>query len=348
MQDIPFFFIIGRPRSGTTMLRLLFEAHPNIIVPPESPFIIVLYKKYGKITNWTSDVITEFVDDLFEVTYFDKWLFDKGALLNELLESKGKSTFQEMVLRIYANYHSLYNKGEIKLIGDKNPLYSLYPHRIHQLFPEARIIHITRDYRDNYLSLTNVNFEIPVVPIVVYRWKYALKKMWHLKKRNPDLIYSLKYEDLVADPELHCRRMYDFLGIEFDPSVLTFYEKKQETEDAYSSDKTIKIVHKSLFNPINTGRMEKWKTEMTARQIKVADHVVGKTAEKAGYQRMYPRINPFLYLWISPSLIYASIMYRLIMIADHLPHGMRNALNKSLGICLKIYWKFNKKKLKPL
>lgn len=348
MQDIPFFFIIGRPRSGTTLLRLLFEAHPNIIVPPESPFIILLYKKYGKITNWTAETITGFVDDLFKVRYFDKWLFNREELLYSLMELKGRCTFQDMVLQVYKNYHSVYKKGGIKMIGDKNPMYSLYPQRIHQLFPQSKIIHITRDYRDNYVSLTNVNFEVPVVPIVIYRWKYALMKMWHLKANNPGLVYSLKYEDLVADPELHCRLMYEFLGIEFDPTVLEFYQKKQEAEKAYAADDTVKQIHKSLFNPISTDRTETWKTEMTKRQIRVADLVVGKTAEKAGYTRMFKGFNPFLYLWISPSLIYASVMYRLIMLGDHLPHGMRNSLNKSLGIFLKLYWKFNKRKVKPL
>ncbi len=348
MQDIPFFFIIGRPRSGTTLLRLLFEAHPNIIVPPESPFIIILYKKYGKITNWTEETIREFTDDLYKVRYFDKWLFKKDELLSSLLQLKGHCSFQDMVLQVYKSYHSVYPKGEIKMIGDKNPMYSLYPHRIHQLFPQSKIIHITRDYRDNYLSLTNVNFEVPIVPIVIYRWKYALKKMWILRKKNPGLVYSLKYEDLAADPETHCRRIYEFLGIEFDPQVLDFYTKKQEAEKAYGTDDTIKTIHKSLFNPISTDRTEKWKSDMTQRQIRVADVVVGKTAEKAGYKRMFDKPNPFLYLWISPSLIYASIMYRLIMLGDHLPHGMRNSLNRTLGIFLKLYWKFNKRKVKPL
>jgi hypothetical protein len=41
-------------------------------------------------------------------------------------------------------------------------------------------------------------------------------------------------------------------------------------------------------------------------------------------------------------------MYRLILLGDHLPHGMRNKLNHALGIFLKVYWKFNKRKIKPL
>ena len=75
------FFIIGRPRSGTTLLRILFEAHPHVIIPPESPFIISLYKKYGKVTSWDEKLIKEFCDDLFRQRYFDKWLIEKEVLL---------------------------------------------------------------------------------------------------------------------------------------------------------------------------------------------------------------------------------------------------------------------------
>lgn len=348
MQDTPFFFIIGRPRSGTTLLRLLFEAHPNLLIPPESPFIIILYKKYGKITDWNEAVINEFIDDLFNTRYFTKWLISREEIYSRLIAVQGENTFQSIVLEVYKAYKSVYPKKEITMIGDKNPMYSLYAHRIHQLFPQSKIIHITRDYRDNYLSLTNVNFEVPIVPIVIYRWKYALKRMWKLKKAHPELIYSVKYEDLVADPEKHCRLMCDFLGIEFDPNVLSFYQKKDEAEKLYAGDEGVNRIHQSLFNPISTDKVNKWQTDMTPRQIKVADLVMGKTAEKAGYQRMYPKANPFLYLWISPSLIYASLMYRMIMLGDHLPHGMRNSLNKTLGIFLKAYWQLNKRKVKQL
>lgn len=348
MQNPPFFFIIGRPRSGTTLLRLLFESHPHLLVPPESPFIIIHYKKYGKITNWTEEIINEFVEDLYKTRYFDKWLINRDDLTEQLYNLKGIRTFQEMVLEVYKCYKSVYPKQDIRMIGDKNPMYSLYPGRIHQLFPDSRIIHITRDYRDNFLSLINVNFEVPIVPIVIYRWKYALRKMWKLKAENPDLIYSIRYEDLVADPEMHTRRLCDFLGIEFDPSVLSFYEKKDEAQALYAGNKDLSKIHKSLFNPISTEKVNKWQTDMTTRQIKIADLVMGKTAEKAGYHRMFQGFNPLLYIWIAPALIYANIMYKLVMLGDHLPYKMRNSLNRFLGIFLKVYWKFNQRKVKPV
>jgi hypothetical protein len=345
---IPLFFIIGRPRSGTTLLRILFEAHPHVLIPPESPFIIGLYKKYAKINYWDEIVIRDFCDDVFRQRYFDKWLIDKEVLVNNLLEGKGKNTFQDMVKKVCLSYISVYDKEEIRMIGDKNPAYSLYAERIHQLFPEAKIIHITRDYRDNYLSLIKVNFEVPIVPLVIYRWKFAYQRMQKLKKKHPQLIYSLKYEDLAAEPEKQFGEICRYIGIEYDPAVLSFYKKKAEVEKTYAGSEEIALVHKSLLNPISTQRTNLWKKDLTERQIRVADLVAGKTAEKAGYQRKYPNFNPGLYLWILPTLIYAAIMYRLILLGDHLPYKWRNSLNRTLGIFLKVYWKINKRNVKPL
>ncbi len=342
------FFIIGRPRSGTTLLRFLFEAHPRVLVPPESPFILNLYRKYRKVTEWDPPTIREFCEDVYRQRYFDKWLTDKEHLFHGLMENQGKATFQTMVRQVCLSYTSVFEKEDIRWIGDKNPGYSLYVHRIHELFPEAKIIHITRDYRDNYLSLTRVNFEVPIVPLVVYRWKFALKRMLKLKKQYPDQIFSIRYEDLVADPEHHFRDICQFLGIPYDPAVLSFYRKKSAVEKAYSDIAEISQVHQSLFNPISTRRTDLWKMEMDPRDIRVADLVAGKMADKAGYKRQYTRGNPGLYLWILPTLIYASVMYRLILLGDRMPYQLRNGLNRFLGIFLKIYWKFNKRKVRPL
>jgi len=348
LRDIPMFFIIGRPRSGTTMLRLLFEAHPNVTIPPESPFILSLFKKYGKVTVWDTAIIKDYCDDVFQQRYFDKWLIDKDELLKHLLEEEGVNTYHNIIKKTCLAYKSVYDKQEIRLIGDKNPGYSLYISRIHKIFPEAKIIHITRDYRDNYLSLINVNFEVPIVPLVIYRWKFALRQAWKLKKKNPDLVYSIKYEDLAADPETHFRELCRFMEIEYDASVMSFHEKKSEVEKAYTGSTEIGIIHKSLMNPISTQRMNLWKTQMSRRDIRIADLVAGKTVEKAGYQREFTSFNPFLYLWILPTLIYGWAMYRLLLLGDYLPYRMRNSVIQFLGIFLKVYWKMNKRKVKAL
>jgi len=57
------FFILGRPRSGTTLLRTLLDAHPQVKVPPEYPVVLQLYKKYGRIRQWDETTLEEFKKD---------------------------------------------------------------------------------------------------------------------------------------------------------------------------------------------------------------------------------------------------------------------------------------------
>jgi hypothetical protein len=347
-DKVPVFFIIGRPRSGTTLLRMLFEAHPQVLVPPECPFVINLYKKYGKVTRWDESTIRAFADDLARQRYFDKWLIGKDSLESRLMKASGESTFQDIFREVCRSYTSIYEKEEIRFIGDKNPAYSLFIRRIHKLFPDAKFVHITRDYRDNYLSLVKVNFEVPIVPLVVFRWKFSIRQAQKLKKQIPEQVYPIRYEDLVADPEKQFGSLCRFLGIPYDPGVMSFYRKKEATEKAYEGSEDLEKVHQSLFNPISTARTGLWKSEMKPRDVRIADLVAGKTAGRMGYHREYPSFNPFLYLWILPTLVYASAMYRLILLGDHLPYRMRNGLNHALGIFLRAYWKFNKRKVKPL
>lgn len=348
LSDLPVFFIIGRPRSGTTLLRMLFEAHPHVVIPPESPFIISLYKKYGRITRWEQPVIEEFATDLIKQRYFDKWLVSKETLLSQLAGIAGETTFQNVVKQVCLTYTSVYEKQQIRLIGDKNPFYSLYIRRIHRLFPEAKIIHLTRDYRDNYLSLTNVNFEVPIVPLVVYRWKFAWRLANKLKREISEQVYSLRYEDLAANPEEEFSKLCSFLGIDFDPSVMSFYEKKTEVEQAYSGAQDINIIHKSLLNPISTSRMNLWKTQMTPKQVRMADTVAGKTGRLAGYEPQFPGFSFGIWLQTLPMQAYGWLMYRLLLLGDHLPYRLRNLLGRVLGVFLKVYWMLNKRKVKPL
>jgi hypothetical protein len=138
------------------------------------------------------------------------------------------------------------------------------------------------------------------------------------------------------------------VNIEYDPSVMLFHEKKEEVEKAYTGSKEIGVIHKSLMNPISTARMNLWKTKMKPSEIRMADLVAGKTAENAGYQREYTSFGPMLYFKAMPMMLYGWLMYRMLLLGDYLPYGMRNAFIRLLGVFLKVYWKFNKRKVKPL
>ncbi|MDZ7743375.1 MAG: sulfotransferase [Bacteroidota bacterium] len=344
-KDIPFFFIIGRPRSGTTLLRLLIEAHPHVIIPPESPVILSLYKKYEGKKVWQKEDLEDLIEDLYRQQYFEAWLIKKEVLRKRLIKLTGEISFLEIIRELYQAYPSMFPKENIQLIGDKNPVYALYIKRIHKLFPDSKFIYISRDYRDNYLSLIRVNFEIPLVPLVVYRWKFAYRQFRKLEKEHPARFYFIRYEDLASNPETVIKKVYDFLGLDFRQEVFDFYKKKEEMQKAYGHSEELMDIHRSLLNPINTGRINTWKKKMSEKQIRMADLVAGKTADECGYERKYKGFDLWLYLRMLPLLTYGKIMYQLMLWGERLPYKARSALLEFLGIFLRVYWSLNKEKL---
>jgi len=228
MEDLiskPFFFIVGRPRSGTTLLRTLFDANRNVSVPPECQFIINLYPKYGKMTQWSKRDLLDFHKDLKEQWLFKTWKVDNAMLRKRLLASVGEITYNEVCKIVNLQYQSVFEKEEVLFFGDKNPGYTIYTEQLMDIFPGAKFIHIIRDYRDHFVSIRNVDFDFPLPSLVAFKWRLFVKKFRKMVEKYPDSHLEIRYEDLVSDPENQMKRLCDFTNIPFDPGIFQFYDK---------------------------------------------------------------------------------------------------------------------------
>ncbi len=170
----------------------------------------------------------QFFSNVISQRKFDSWNVDKKKLLNDLLLCEGKINFEELIKVVYASFPSFFDKDEIKIIGDKNPIYSIYPSRLVKLFPNAKFIHLNRDYRDNILSIKKVDFEAPFTGLLAWRWRYSAKLIEKTKQKNQEKFLTLRYEDLVSDPEKELKQLCSFLGISYQANVLQYHEKAKE------------------------------------------------------------------------------------------------------------------------
>lgn len=339
-DNIPFFFIIGRPRTGTTLLLRLFDAHPNVAIPWECQYIVNLYPRYGKITCWSEEDLMAFYRDLLDTWQFKFWPVDHEKLRSELLSCKGENTYADVCRRVHLNYSSLYPKEGIRMIGDKNPGYTIYTELLKKIIPDAKFIFINRDYRDNFYSIRNVDFELPVVPVVVYKWKHFYKKALRAKRRYPDDVRILKYEDLAGDPHREFRALCIFLGLPWHPEVFDFHRKKEETLEMMKTER-IRQHHKSLMDPVHTQRIGLWKKHLDEKEVRMADHVAGEYAERAGYRRKYRKAGTVTWLRCLPGTLYARMLYIITGIVDRFPYKMRAAiLNKGPLALAKGFRKF--------
>lgn len=342
IKSAPFFFIIGRPRSGTTLLRTLFDAHPNVSIPLEAPVIKHLSDKYKNVNPWDKKKLDEFYNDTIKIWKFNSWTIDLKKLEHDILSLKGQITFQDLIKVVYLNYISFFEKENIEIIGDKNPSYSTCTRKIFKIFPDSKYIHLTRDPRDNVLSILKVDFEAPLIPLIAYRWRYSAKRIARLKQDHPESFYTIKYEDFVQNPNIYLKEMCNFLSVEYSETMLRFYEKKDEVMAKVTEEKFIKY-HSSLFNPINADKIYGWKEQMKDKDVRLIDLVVGKYAKIQGYNQKYNSFSILNYLQVIPGVVYGRLSYIITIFIDLIPFNLRMKIRNKGSLLAKIYWSIYRK-----
>ncbi|MEZ5197421.1 MAG: sulfotransferase [Bacteroidales bacterium] len=303
IENKPFFFIVSRPRSGTTLIQTLFEAHPNVCIPPEAPVIAECYDRFGRVQRWTEQEVNLFIDFLYHISKFEFWNIDKEKLAHFIHSYTGDYSLEILIKLVYMDYKSVFEKKELLIFGDKNPRYSRYPNKILRIFPDARFIHLVRDYRDHILSMQRVKLLNSYLPLIAIRWRKSQKKMLKYIKKYPENFISIRYEDFVGDPTGYFEKICAFLNIEFSPDIFDYHkqEEKFKTENKYQSDE---VFHGNIFKPITSDQVGKWQKNMDENSIREADFFVGKYAELSGYERVYKKFDLLTFFRTIPGYAY--------------------------------------------
>ncbi len=344
IASTPMFFILGRPRTGSTLLRTLFDAHPQVIIPQEWPMLLLLHFQFEKVKYWDKQKLEEFYQALFQPLRIPFWSIrnwpgiDLELLHKNILLCEGEQTLETLLKVVYFHYNSFFEKKEIFLIGDKNPAISNHPELLAKLFPTAKFIHLVRDYRDNLVSLLEVDFEMPNVTLLTYRWKYSYRVIEKAAAIHPDRFFKIRYEDLVKQPESQFGQLCSFLRIQEDVSIFSFHTRKEELEHSFPP-KILQRYFSSLMQPIDERKVGVYKQKLTAKQIRIADLVAGKTAEQAGYQREFTRFSVINYLWVAPAILYTKGLYLIGKMVKILPYKWMLWLINKPSLIVGIYTK---------
>ncbi len=331
------FFILGRPRSGTTLLKTLFDAHPNVKIPPELPVLLALYQRFRKVTRWDEADIRRFVDHVFQSDRFnfrriENFGIDREAFTRDLIGRNGKATLQELLTSIHAHSFSLYPKRELRMIGDKNPVYSIYIHRLMEIFPDAMFVCLVRDFRDNFVSLRNLRnaaLEAPVLPLQVARWRIITEQFIEYRRKYPGRFYLLRYEDLVSNPETEFWKVCAFLGLPYTPGVFDFHVKKDEFLRMVPDPRILEI-HQSLMNPVNTSRIGMWRDQMTVEEKRIAAGMAGETGKKMSYLTISRKLSASDYLKTRHWVIYAHLLFMVMRWSTYTPYTLNRILSRGI------------------
>ena len=340
IDNINFFFILGRPRSGTTLLSSVLAAHPNLQVSAETKLVIELYFKFRNVKTWNEKKLLELFNFVFTLPRVKYIEIDKDKLKSDILNIGNNANLARLIKIVYLNINTYYTKDKIIWIGDKTPNYSIQKHYLKifkELFPQTKVVHLVRDYRDHYLSVQKVNFKFKQRAIVAYRWIYSYNIITNEFKG--DSYYYIRHEDLVSEPEKYLTQVCNFLGIEYKSEILEFYKIKDKIMELVPKDLYEKF-HSRLLQPITDKYIYGWKTKMDKSIVKDMDEIVGEYAEKLGYEREF-KTKPSTFLMLDLEF-WIGIIAFLTEIADKYPYKIRKVMNYFILLFSYVHIKFLK------
>jgi len=148
------FFIVGFQRSGTTLLRVMLDNHPEIAIPLDVTGLWARYNSKLHEYNYlrTNEDVIKIIKDLLKEERIKLWQTDFSV--EEILQYVEKNTYSHVIAAFYKAYA---NRRGKKYWGYKDPD-TRHIHLLNKWFPQSKIIHIIRDGRDACLSHLKQDF----------------------------------------------------------------------------------------------------------------------------------------------------------------------------------------------
>ncbi len=274
-------FFVGYPRSGTTLFRAIFDSHPRMAIPGESHFIVPMAGRRHRYETDAGFRLPLFVEDLLAEPRFLLWEIPEDDV-RALYDARSPASVPEGILLAFEAY--AISRGKPRA-GDKTPAYVWHLPVLDRMFPRARFIHIIRDGRDVALSHVNVAFLQKRLEEAAIYWRHAvLAARGYGAALGPERYREVRYEDLLDDPEGTVRSLCGFVDLEFDESMLRYFERADDlARPAHHPE-----AHRRLALPPTKG-LRDWRTQMSPRDLAIFEVLAGDALSQLGYERAFPR-----------------------------------------------------------
>jgi hypothetical protein len=271
----PFPFIVGCGRSGSTMLRAMADAHPDLTVPPESHFIVELEPRAGGRRRPFD--ATAFLERLAASERFALWGLERGRLLDAFAAAPPRD-YPEAVRAVFALQATAQGKSRY---ADKTPVYVLHVRRLARLFPEARFVHLVRDGRDVACSFLDLGWADTVEQAALH-WRRRVLAGRRAGGRLPAERYvEVRYEDLVRDPELELRRFCTAIELPFEESMLDPSARASEIVRTTAQPH----LHRKVALPPTPG-LRDWRRDLTTEDVTRFELLAGDALAAFGDERL--------------------------------------------------------------
>jgi hypothetical protein len=271
-------FIVGAGRSGTTLLRLMLDAHPELAIPAETHFV-------PRVAGCATPEAA--IECIRSASVWRDLNLDGEALAER---AAGAADPRAVLREMYA----LYAEGQGKpRWGDKTPAYVRSMPAVAEALPEARFVHIIRDGRDVAASVRGLWFGGDTIADTARWWSGSIAQA---RRDAAGVTYlEVRYEDLVREPEPVLRRICDFVDLAWDPATLTYPKRAagrlaELGNDVVRADGTVTTgaqrmeLHQLALGPPVPTRIGRWRSELAPAEVRAFEEVAGPLLRELSYE----------------------------------------------------------------
>lgn len=267
------FFILGCPRSGTSLLSRMLDGHPRLTVPYESHLFNTFFPLLGRYGSLAAaENRRRLVQDILLTDVMNDW--DPRLSVQDVVSRVRGESFGDIAGAVMESWAALQKKPRW---GEKTPHHLHYWREIRTFFPKARFIHIVRDARDVSLSLVAARFGPKTCYGAAQHWVRYLEGAAEAERElGGEFFAELKYEDLLAEPEETLTRLCAFLGEDYSPSMLEYHRGGGSYR---TDDRNLQ----NLRRPLLHDNVARWRKEMSPGDLRVVEAVAGEHLRRFGY-----------------------------------------------------------------
>lgn len=267
MKSINPFFIVGPPRSGTTLLATIMCRHSAIAIPPETQYFPEILPKLRSDFTMTQEKVSE----LLSQTRLADLNLDVSAVFSAIdSDDLTKSLFLTLLTEYARDLGAT-------VLGEKSPSHVGYVSEILDIFPESKVVCLIRDGRAVSSSLRRLNWDHSNLYRHAASWVSRARAVRDVLQHYPQNSILVKYEDLVENPSVEVGKVCDFIGVHFEPSQLLPSDSGlvPEWERGW----------KAMANEtISNARLESWKTDLSEPEIPLVENILSKELLSFGYE----------------------------------------------------------------
>ncbi len=270
-------FVVGCPRSGTTLLALMLHSHSRIAIPPETRFLLDVYRerdRFGDLTKRRNRRVLALAIVRRRGSKFRHLGLRRREVQRAIVA--GPPTVGSALGTVYRAYAARFGKERW---GDKMPTYFRNIDTIRTLFPDAQFVHLVRDGRDCVASLKRMDWWEQGPLDAMALWTHAIDCCRRASRKLPaDTFYEVRYERLVADPRRELESLCDFLGEQFEESMLTPQVAAGELPPRQREG-----WHANTQNEVTTARVGGYVDGLTPAELRLMEMVDGGRLRRLGY-----------------------------------------------------------------